>query len=348
MKILYGVNSFGNGHITRSRVMAKELKSAGHEVTFLFSGREKCNFFDMEHFGESVIYKKGMQFNITDGKVNLLKTLFNNDISQLLKDIDEIDCSRYDLIITDYEPITAWAARLQNKRSIGIGHQYAFTKKIPISHSNKFMLWVMNHYAPVDIELGLHWNSFGQNILPPIIDVNHFNSDLEIQNKVLIYLPFENLDNIIVKLLKVNSQLDVNSRFVIYHPKKYEIDNCYIDIKPFSKDGFLYDLQTCSGVICNAGFELASEAMHLNKKLLVKPVFGQMEQHSNALAIEQLGYGKATEKLYVETIINWILSETNVNLPTWPNVAKEIVSWLQNIKTPFNYKKIWENNEEAL
>lgn len=348
MKILYGVNAFGNGHITRSRVMAKELKKAGHTVTFLFSGREKCNFFDMEAFGESVIYKKGMQFNITDGKVNLLKTLFDNDISQLLKDIDDIDCSRYDLVITDYEPITAWAARLQNKQSIGIGHQYAFTKKIPISHSNKFMLWMMNRYAPVDIELGLHWHHFDQNILPPIIDVDHFKSDLTMQNKVLIYLPFENLDDIIIKFLKINVLLDVNCRFVIYHPKNYKIDNCYIDVKPFSKDGFLYDLQTSSAVICNAGFELASEAIHLNKKLMVKPVFGQMEQHSNALAIQQLGYGEATDRLYIDTITKWLLSDNRKKLPNWPNVAKEIVSWLDDIKTPFDYNKIWKNNEETL
>lgn len=35
MKIFYGVQGTGNGHIARARVMAKELKSAGIDVQFL-------------------------------------------------------------------------------------------------------------------------------------------------------------------------------------------------------------------------------------------------------------------------------------------------------------------------
>lgn len=50
MKIFYGVQGTGNGHITRARVMAKELYAAGCQVDFQFSGRPAEQYFDMEVF----------------------------------------------------------------------------------------------------------------------------------------------------------------------------------------------------------------------------------------------------------------------------------------------------------
>ena len=50
MKIFYGVQGTGNGHITRARVMAKELFEAGFDVTFQFTGRPADKYFDMEVF----------------------------------------------------------------------------------------------------------------------------------------------------------------------------------------------------------------------------------------------------------------------------------------------------------
>ncbi len=41
MNILYGIQGTGNGHVSRSRVMAKHFAERGANVTYLFSGREK-------------------------------------------------------------------------------------------------------------------------------------------------------------------------------------------------------------------------------------------------------------------------------------------------------------------
>ncbi|WP_275451435.1 glycosyltransferase family protein, partial [Photobacterium sanctipauli] len=52
MKILYGVQGTGNGHISRAREMARALASQGAEVDYLFSGRPADQYFDMEGFGD--------------------------------------------------------------------------------------------------------------------------------------------------------------------------------------------------------------------------------------------------------------------------------------------------------
>ena len=47
MKILYGIQGTGNGHITRARVMASCFKELGIDVDYVFSGRPEKDYFDM-------------------------------------------------------------------------------------------------------------------------------------------------------------------------------------------------------------------------------------------------------------------------------------------------------------
>ena len=84
------------------------------------------------------------------------------------------------------------------------------------------------------------------------------------------------------------------------------LDDGHLHFRGYSRDGFLNDLMECSGVVCNAGFELPGEALHLGKKLLLRPLNGQIEQESNALAMEQLGYGMATHSLDVAVLADWL------------------------------------------
>ena len=45
MKILYGVQGTGNGHVTRARALNKYFHHFGIHVDFLFSGREQHRYF---------------------------------------------------------------------------------------------------------------------------------------------------------------------------------------------------------------------------------------------------------------------------------------------------------------
>ena len=45
MKILYGVQGTGNGHIVRARAMADAFQQRNVEVGFLFSDREPQRYF---------------------------------------------------------------------------------------------------------------------------------------------------------------------------------------------------------------------------------------------------------------------------------------------------------------
>jgi hypothetical protein len=50
MNILYGVQATGNGHISRSREVIRNLKMLGHKVRVILSGRDPALLWDMEVF----------------------------------------------------------------------------------------------------------------------------------------------------------------------------------------------------------------------------------------------------------------------------------------------------------
>jgi len=163
LKILYGVQGTGNGHLSRARSMSHHFNKSTFEVDYLFSGRDRANYFDMESFGNWDC-KRGLTFSTHKGKIKIASTLKNVNANDLIKDIKALPLDDYDLIISDYEPITAWAAHKAKRHCLGIGHQYAFNHNIPIQGDNVITRLIMNKFAPTTHNLGLHWYHFNAPI----------------------------------------------------------------------------------------------------------------------------------------------------------------------------------------
>jgi uncharacterized protein (TIGR00661 family) len=322
MRIFYGVQGTGNGHITRARVMAKEFLKAGIEVDFQFTGRTYDKYFDMEIFNGFQV-RDGLTFSVTKGQVSYFNTLLKSKPIAFVKDVKRLTLRDYDIVISDFEPVTAWAAKTHGVPVVGLGHQYAFQHNIPRKGSDPLAELVMKLYAPVDIGVGLHWHHFGQPILPPIIETNGNNATATLKNKIIVYLPFEDTQEVLNHLSPFN-----NFEFHVYTPEDVQSDFDYIVCKQLSREGFQQDLVDCAGIVSNAGFELASEALQLGKKILVKPLHAQMEQISNAAALKQLGYGHVMHDLDTAVIDHWLHHAHAVQV-SYPNTAKIMVEWLQ-------------------
>lgn len=323
MRILYGVQGTGNGHISRSRAMAKAFSQHQDlQVDWLFSGRSPEAFFDMACFG-NYQWRRGLSFTTRAGRIRPLETVLQARPLRLYQDIRQLAIDDYDLVVSDFEPVTAWAARLRGKQSIGIGHQYAFCGDIPVSGDNALARGIMRWYAPVDLPVGLHWSSFGQAILPPIIDGEALREERRRDDRILVYLPFEDPATI-RRLLAPLWQY----RFYIYHPGVTREDRDNLYFRPPSTTAFHRDLARCRAVISNAGFELISEALTLGKRILVKPLDGQMEQHSNATALQQLGFATTVETLRTETLATWLRQPNSHSPIHYPDVAACLAYWI--------------------
>lgn len=320
MKILFGIQGTGNGHISRARTLAKYLNQHAVEVTYLLSGRDKDKLFDMEVFG-NYLHRRGLTFATNNGRIDYWKTLRNNQLLTFFNDIKSLDVTPYDLIITDFEPVTAWAAKLANKPLLGIGHQYAFGKNTPLAGESAVAKWIMKNFAPAQNAIGLHWHPYNDNVLPPIIDTELTST--ETANHILVYLPFENQAQIANLLNQVSDRV-----FILYSPELTHGQQGNVSLRPTSYQSFKRDLASAQGVICNSGFELISECLHIGIPILTKPLHGQMEQHSNALALQQLGYATVVEQLSVDAINRWLAQTTPIIAKPLPDVAKHLSNWI--------------------
>lgn len=342
MRILYGVQGTGNGHITRARALSTELRKAGITVDYIFSGRPAEEYFNMEPFGNYKTYR-GLTFATKNGQIQFAKTALTNNLLTLQKEIKSLDVNDYDLVITDFEPVTAWAARRKNKPSLGIGHQYAFNYDIPIEGSNWIAKSIMQHFAPASVSLGVHWYHFDNPILPPLIEPPLDNATVE-PRKILVYLPFENIRHI-CKWLEVES----NYEFYVYHHLSDPEDRGHLHLRPLSREQFQNDLASSEGVITNSGFELASETIQYGKKILTKPLHGQMEQISNAAALKILKRADVISTLNPAALKAW-LQKKNPQPIRYPNVAREIVQWIINgQQEPLELlsERLWKSCEPA-
>lgn len=319
MKILFGVQGTGNGHISRSRTLARALRARGLEVDYLFSGRAADGYFEMGEFGDYRTFP-GVSFVSHRGRISGWRTLKGLAPIRFWRDMRALDCRGYDLVISDFEPLSAHSARRWQIPSLTISHQASFDWSIPRWGESGFSRQLMHHFAPVGRSLGLHWFHFGQPLLPPIVDPMTLAPD---NQQVLVYLPFELTEQIAALLSRFNQQ-----QFVCFHPAiRTPSQWRNIRFEPQAREGFKQVLAGCRGVISNAGFELASEALSLGKKLLVKPLGGQFEQLTNGKTLELMGLAQLMEGLDANAVRHWLEAPASGAI-RYPDVSAELADWL--------------------
>ncbi len=320
MKVLYGVQTTGNGHLTRSRETVRALRKRGVEVKVLLSGDRPERALQLDEFKDADL-RTGLTFVTRAGRVIPTETLARLDLPRFYRDWRSLDLSDVDLVISDYEPLSSRAAKLRRIPSIGLGHQYSFVHGSVPRGGRGIGDLILRVFAPVDIPIGLHWHHFGAPILPPIVpELNsHWRGN---SDRVLVYLPFEQADSIRALLTPFPMH-----HFLIYGHTPSDSDEGHLHWRTFSRSGFLRDLHNCATVISNAGFELPSEALHLGRRLLVKPLQGQPEQQANARALEELGLARVMQQLDIASLTSMLASD----LPrpqNWPRVAEAFADWL--------------------
>jgi uncharacterized protein (TIGR00661 family) len=264
--------------------------------------------------------KAGLTFAIRHGRIRPLRTVRNLNVAAFYRDIRNFDATGVDLVMSDFEPLSVRIAKRRGLVSIGLGHQYAFRYRVPKPRGRWINRLVLARYAPVTIPLGLHWHHFNAPILPPIIP--ELPVAQPIPRKALVYLPFEDPDRVFAALGPL-----ADWSFFVYQDVPAPRDRGHRKIRPFSRSGFQQDLATAEAVIANAGFELTSEALHLGKRLVVRPLRGQMEQEANALACEQLGLAAVIRRIDAEALRRGLERPPGPARPV-PDWVGELTAWI--------------------
>lgn len=283
MKILYGIQGTGHGHISRAREILP-LLSEKAEIDVLLSGYN-CN---MALEDIRIIQKRGISLAYdSNGSVSYLKTAKQLQPVTFLQDVNSLNVKNYDLVISDYEPVTAWAAIHSKVLSVGLSHQAAFlSPKSPRPARRSLMAeQVLKHFAPCNRPVGFHFRRYDSFILPPIIRKDVRELQTTTGNHVTVYLPAFDHQTLVSIFRKCDS--------VDWHLFSPLCDQPYVkenvQVFPVGNKPFLESMKRSVGVVTSAGFETCAETMYLGKKLLVIPIRNQYEQLCNAAALNKLG-----------------------------------------------------------
>ncbi|KEO75159.1 glycosyltransferase family protein [Anditalea andensis] len=303
MKILYAFQGTGNGHISRALEIIPALQS--YATTDLLISGTKSDLslpHKIKYRMEGLSYQLGH-----NGGIDFKKTIQQASLSSLYHDIRKVPIGQYDLIINDFEPITAWACTLRNKLCISLSHQYAVLSPEAPQPKQKDLKGIvaLKYYAPSKMGFGFHFQSYNNQIHPPVISRVIRETNITKGDHVTVYLSAyseEYLLNFFAAYPQVNWEIFTNTCPVV---RKYK----HIKLLPLERTSFIQSMGSSYAVLCGAGFETPAEAIYMGKRLAVVPTKHQYEQSCNAAALRGLGV----------TVIETLTADAHQDILSWLN-----------------------------
>ena len=320
MKILYAIQGTGNGHLSRAKEVIPAILNRA-QVDLLISGNQA----EIKLKYNIKYFYKGLSFYFgKNGGIDFFKTIIKNNPIRVIKEIIKCPVKDYDVVINDFEPISAWACKLRGVKCISLSHQGAlYTANVP-KPNNKDLIgkFIIKNYAKGSKNYGFHFKKYNKNIYSPIIRTDIRVLKRTEKDHYTVYLPAYSDEKLIEILSKIKGV-----KWKVFSKKTnkyYQKKNVYI--KPINSKKFEKSLASCTGILCGAGFETPAEAIYLKKKLMVIPMKNQYEQHFNAKALQEIGVPvlKSLKKKHIPKIENWIKNDLKVSLE-FPNETQQIV-----------------------
>lgn len=336
MKILFGIQATGNGHISRSTEIYKLLKQ-NPDVTqldvLISGGKAKMSLpfeVNYEYKGLSFYYGK-------KGKISVLKSIGKAGFLSIAAALWKVPFREYDLIISDFEPITLWGAKIAGVKRVGIGNMYSMSsKKFPKTKGRRVTNMIARMMCPTKNKIAMHFQKFDDFIYYPIIRSEIRDVLPADKGFTLVYLNSFSDAEIMECLVRPEFE---QRRFIIYSKEavdSFEYRNC--EVKPLNNETFIQDIGNCSGVITAGGFQTISEALYLGKKLLVIPIKKQSEQISNARILNDMGV-KTSMVLDANEIYTWLENPNTVHMKFDDDLPNIIDAILNAPHTPRRQRK---------
>ncbi len=334
-KILFGVTGIGLGHSCRQMPLIDYFSKNSTVVIFAY---ESSFDFLALRFGKNknikikkvavpfyVGNKDGLDFKATmihpaNKNINFLD-INSRTISETVNLIGSPD-----LVISDYEPISAQYAYMKNSPFVTIDQQSkyfvanfpkslnVFTYKDEIERLSMFFPKADLRIACSFFNIKKKKSRFDVQIVPPVMRESIINMK-KIKEKdrknILVYI--SSARDFPLSTHKILTTLgaifDINFYiFLSRSDRKIKYKSCpeNISLINFGEEGFEEVLKKANGIITSAGHSLLSEAMFLGIPVYVIPV-SPYEQHMNAKVIDENEFG-VSEKTISESKVNYFIN----------------------------------------
>jgi uncharacterized protein (TIGR00661 family) len=330
MNVLYAIQGTGNGHLSRAQEIVPILTKYVN-TTVLVSGNQSQIQSNFE-----INYKRtGLTFlSGKTGKVYFLRTIFKSHPIDFFNEVRKFPIKKFDLVITDFEPVAAWSALMHGIPCLEMSHQASVIHPDAPKPEKKNRIgeYILNHYCPTKEKIGFHFESLNDQIHTPVIQQSVRDINPSNKGHYTVYLPAFHDDVIIQFLRQFPVKWEVFSKYTKTIERRENVT-----FYPIDKAGFNKSFANCEGVLCGAGFELPAEAIFLQKKLLVIPMKGQYEQLCNAVAAKKVGATVIEDlNLIHHRTVNFWLNHGTFLQKNYENKTEEIV---QNVLDNFEKQR---------
>jgi uncharacterized protein (TIGR00661 family) len=307
-KIIYAVAGEGFGHASRAHLIGQRFLDAGHEVLFVASHRALA--YLRQYYGPQVKEIFGLLFDYSKGYVDPLATVWKNlshlgEAWRVNRELFEgvYQPFRPDLVVTDFEPFSAWWAWRRRVPFISVDNEHVLTmcrlehRPRDLLHRLNATLVVRGHYIGARAYVVTNFfraplKNAAAVLAPPIVRPAIARLTPSDAGHVTIYATTGTHED---QWRDVLGRFPQQRSHIYGFNKNAQWQNCLF--KETSMEGFARDLAASRGVIASAGFSLISECLHLKKKMLLLPLPGQYEQLLNARYVEKLGLGTWSPRL---------------------------------------------------
>ena len=323
MKILFGVQTEGNGHITQAIAVKQYLKQNGYDVSKAFAASKKrglSKYFTDEF---DVVTYEGFDFVFDkEGRVIIWKTLLKNTLElprlilSFIKICNVIRKEKPDAIFNYYEPLVGLTSLFfRNIKYVSFGHQYAMDSSIypringyPVQ---KLFLRIINKITSLRAKIvALSYYEFNDETMivsPPMLRSESYSVSDKKEDFVLVYLMNEDMLPQLFSEAKKYPDIKIEC-FTKLTKQHDELPN----VKLYNLDGKLFQekMKVCKAVICSGGFETSAEAIYQKKPLLMIPMPNHYEQRANCEDAYLSSFGIYTDKIDLSKIPKYQMGNT--------------------------------------
>lgn len=316
-KILWGISGIGNGHINRQLPLIRQLAKSCQIMIFCYDKSyevAKKNFLKNKNITLQEVSipfwsggKRGLDFSLAQKNEHNQNRLFFLKNCEAMAMVQK-KIGKPDLVISDYEPISAQYAYAYNAPLITIDQQSKFLvgnfpKEIAGFNCQDEIERLHMFFPKVEARLAVSFFNVEKGrsddsvlLFPPIIKDAVLNlKRTEKKNSILVYISAARAFGQTNEQIRQILSRFPEAQFSLFTEEQINSSANVVGYKQ-GDERFLKVLSECTGIITTAGHTLLSEAMYLGIPVYALPV-APYEQHLNAYVINKYGFGLASDKL---------------------------------------------------
>jgi uncharacterized protein (TIGR00661 family) len=302
VRIVYGVQSTGKGHLSRFLGLLPLFQRDGHELLVVVTGRwnPPGYFLDalagtrFRRFPGLPMIADGVGGISKRGTVKAFATRLPGLFNSFRKAHRWISAFDPDLIVSDFDPVTGSPFVAPGTFKVGIGNHFTSARRDleppPGLRRERFNIRVVEKLitSGLDARIGCHFYPLDDECFPPILRPETLAMTPETGDHLVVYHAFPGL----IPPVLAYAERHPGTPIILYG---YET-------KPRGLPGtvrlerdagrFLRDLATCKAFVGTAGFQSVAEAFYFGKRIVVQPIEGHYEQKWNAAQLELHGMGR--------------------------------------------------------